>query len=96
MNWIDIKQNPPLRCGNIRVKLVDGTEALTHVNVAVEGQHRISKGFRRRLHNSGEFTVIDDNYVLCTYAYYTNERLGFPVEGAVPVMAKNIVSYYYC
>ena len=96
MNWIDIKQNPPTRCGNIRVKLVDGTEALTHAVVAVEGKHRISEGFLRRLYNSGEFTVIGDNYVLCAYAYYTNKCLGVPVEGAVPVMAKNIVSYCYC
>ena len=92
MDWIDIKQEPPTRCGNICVKLSDGTLALTHVVVAMVGKHRISEGFLRRLRNTGEFTVLADNDIVVCYAYYTHTDTD---PDTVYVKAEDIVSYYY-
>ena len=90
--WIDIKQEPPTRCGNICIKLSDGTLALTHVVVAMVGKHQISEGFLRRLHNTGEFTVLSDNDIVVCYAYYTHDA---SEPDSVSVKAEDIVSYYY-
>lgn len=95
MNWIDIKQQPPDHCGDIIVKCTDGREVLTHANVCYEGKHKLSKYFIERLHNSGEFTIINDNDITCSYVYYSNIKLGVPIDGAVHVFAKDIVSYKY-
>lgn len=92
MNWIDIKQEPPTRCGNICVKLSDGTLTLTHAVVAMVGKHRISEGFLRRLRNTGEFTVLADNDIVVCYVYYTHTDVD---PDTVFVNAKDIVSYYY-
>lgn len=90
--WIDIKQEPPTRCGNIFVKLSDGKTAITHAVVAAVGKHHISEGFLYRLRNSGEFTLLADNDILVCYAYYTHDASEPDSE---PVQAKDIVSYFY-
>ena len=92
MDWIDIKQDPPTRCGNICVKLSNGKTALTHAVVATVGKNRISEGFLNRLRTSGEFTVLADNYVIACYVFYTHDA---SEPDAVSVNAEDIVSYYY-
>ena len=90
--WIDIKQEPPTRNGNICVKLSDGTIALTHAVVAVVGNHQISEGFLHRLRISGEFTLLTDHPVVACYVYYTHDA---SEPETVSVNAEDIVSYYY-
>ena len=92
MNWIDIKQEPPTRCGNICVKLSNGKTALTHAVVATVGKHKLSEGFLYRLRNSGEFTILADDDIIACYVYYTHDAFE---PGSVFVDAKDIVSYYY-
>ena len=90
--WIDIKQEPPTRNGNICVKLSDGRTVLTHAVVAMVGKHQISEGFLKRLGTSGEFTILADNDIVVCYAYYTH---GASEPETVSVNAEDIVSYYY-
>lgn len=92
MNWIDIKQEPPTRCGNICVKLSNGKTALTHAVVAMVGKHRILDNFVQRLRTSGEFTVLADNDIIACYVYYTHDA---SAPASVFVKAEDIVSYYY-
>jgi hypothetical protein len=92
MDWIDIKQEPPTRCGYICVKLSDGTTALTHAVVAMVGRHQISESFLYRLRNSGEFTLLADNDIVVCYAYYTHDNTE---PDTIRVNAEDIVSYYY-
>jgi len=90
--WINIKQEPPTRCGNICVKLSDGTLVLTHAVVATVGKHQISEDFLHRLRNSGEFTLLADNDIIACYAYYTHDA---SEPDSVYVKAEDIVSYFY-
>ena len=92
MNWIDIKQEPPTRCGNICVKLSNGKTAITHAVVAMVGKNRISEGFLRRLRTTGEFTILADNDIVACYVYYVHDT---SEPDSVFVNAKDIVSYYY-
>ena len=92
MNWIDIKQEPPTRCGKICVKLSNGKIAITHAVVAMVGKNKITDGFLRRLRTSGEFTILADNDIIACYVYYTHDA---NEPASVFVNAKDIVSYYY-
>jgi hypothetical protein len=90
--WIDIKQDPPTRCGNIYVKLSDGKTVITHAAVAAVGKHKISDGFLYRLRNSGEFTLLADDDIIVCYVYYTHDA---SEPDSVYVKADGIVSYFY-
>lgn len=90
--WIDIKQNPPTRSGNIHVKLSNGKTALTHAVVATIGKNKILDNFLHRLRTSGEFTVLADNDIIVCYVYYTHDAFE---PSSVFVNAEDIVSYYY-
>ncbi len=92
MDWIDIKQDPPTRCGNIYVKLSDGKTAITHAVVATVGKNKITEGFLRRLRTSGEFTILVDDDTIVSYVYYTHDAFE---PGSVFVNAEDIVSYFY-
>lgn len=90
--WIDIKTFPPTRCGNICVKLFDGTVILTHAVVATVGKHQVPDGFLQRLRTSGEFTILADNDIVVCYVYYTHDA---SEPASVSMNAEYIVSYYY-
>ena len=90
--WIDIKTNPPTRCGNICVKLSDVKTALTHAVVAIVGKYQVPDGFLLRLRTSGEFTLLADNIVVACYVFYTHDA---SEPESVFVKAEDIVSYYY-